>query len=170
MSDKPTSPYAGLDKFLLQSTRDARETDQPSAVPRADSARARDEQPASTPLPAGPAGPARAPGKAGPETRKHGNTQTRLHVAAALPGPRARPKQANIERPDGPELLKYSVYFTQADLDELEDLKIALRRKNGLACTKYNIVRQALLDLLDDYKAQGDDSRLVRRLRNGTTY
>jgi hypothetical protein len=170
VSTKPTSPFAGLDKFLLRNTRDEREADQLAATPPDGVAQPHDQQPVSTSppasLPAGPMEPIQAPAQASVDTRKHANKQTRLHVMPGSPQPQRSTTKVSTEHPEGLELLKYSVYFTQADLDDIEDLKIALRRKNGITCTKYNIVRQAFLDLLEDYNTHGDDSRLVRRLRN----
>ena len=55
--------------------------------------------------------------------------------------------------------------FTDEELEALEDLKTAARRKHGVTATKQDIVRFAVIDLLDDYDANGAESRLIRWLK-----
>ncbi len=58
--------------------------------------------------------------------------------------------------------------FTDEELEALEDLKTAARRKHGVTTTKQDIVRFAVIDLLDDYDANGAESRLIRWLKQRT--
>ena len=120
-----------------------------------------EEEPASPPP---PRTPVPVPST---DTRKHGNVDTRLHV----------PNLKEIaDSQDGgnvaalpPHDTKYTVYFAQAELDGLDDLKVKLRRKHDLRCTKYLLIRQAVRELLSDYEVNGEDSRIVHWLQQQET-
>jgi len=56
--------------------------------------------------------------------------------------------------------------FTDGELDALDDLKRDAKRRHGLPTTKQDLVRLAVIDLLNDYEAYGEESRIIQRLRN----
>ncbi|WP_196780989.1 hypothetical protein [Nocardioides sambongensis] len=60
---------------------------------------------------------------------------------------------------------KITVYVTSAELMELERTRLVLRGEHGLAVDRGRLVREALGLVLADFDAQGEDSALVRRLR-----
>lgn len=47
----------------------------------------------------------------------------------------------------------------------MEDVKLELRRRYDLKTTKVALVRWGLRELIDDYRQQGEHSRLVTRLK-----
>jgi hypothetical protein len=59
---------------------------------------------------------------------------------------------------------KITVYLSSAELLELERAKLTLRGY-GVAADRGRIVREALAVLLADLDAHGEDSLMVRRLR-----
>ena len=61
---------------------------------------------------------------------------------------------------------KITVYLSNAELLELEQAKVTLRRF-GVAADRGRIVREALAVMLADLDAGGEDSLMVRRLREG---
>jgi len=61
---------------------------------------------------------------------------------------------------------KITVYLSSAELLDLERAKLTLRGY-GLAADRGRIVREALAVLLADLDAVGEDSLMVRRLREG---
>jgi hypothetical protein len=60
---------------------------------------------------------------------------------------------------------KITVYCSLDELLELETARLALRVEHGLAIDRGRIVREALAVVLADLAAKGDQSILVRRLR-----
>lgn len=60
---------------------------------------------------------------------------------------------------------KMTVYVTAEELLEIEHARIALRRSLGGAVDRGRLVRAAMAMALADLDANGDDSDLVRRLR-----
>ncbi|WP_370289100.1 hypothetical protein [Nocardioides sp.] len=60
---------------------------------------------------------------------------------------------------------KITVYVTSAELMELEQARLRLRGEHGLAVDRGRLVREALHLVLADLGEQGEDSALVRRLR-----
>ena len=60
---------------------------------------------------------------------------------------------------------KMTVYVTSAELMEIEQVRLRLRGELGLAVDRGRLVREALSLVLADVEAQGEDSALVRRLR-----
>lgn len=58
-----------------------------------------------------------------------------------------------------------TVYVTAEELLEIEHARIALRRSLGGAVDRGRLVRAAMAMALADLDANGDDSDLVRRLR-----
>lgn len=55
--------------------------------------------------------------------------------------------------------------FTDEELDALDDLKRDAKRRYGFQTTKQDLVRYAVLDLLNDYLSAGDQSRVIQWLR-----
>jgi hypothetical protein len=64
---------------------------------------------------------------------------------------------------------KGSFLFTDTEFEQLEDLKLELRRRYDLDATKNDIVRTAVHQLLEDYGRDADKSTVVRHLRKKTS-
>ena len=62
---------------------------------------------------------------------------------------------------------KMTVYVTSAELLEIEHARLALRGAHGMSVDRGRLVREALHLVLADLEANGEDSALVRRLREG---
>ena len=62
---------------------------------------------------------------------------------------------------------KMTVYVTSAELLEIEHARLALRGVHGMSVDRGRLVREALHLVLADLEANGEDSALVRRLREG---
>jgi hypothetical protein len=60
---------------------------------------------------------------------------------------------------------KITVYVSPAELLDLEGARLTLRGNHGLAVDRGRIVREAVAVVLADLEAKGEDSILVRRLR-----
>jgi len=60
---------------------------------------------------------------------------------------------------------KITVYVSPAELLDLESARLTLRGTHGLAVDRGRIVREAVAVVLADLEAKGEDSILVRRLR-----
>ena len=60
---------------------------------------------------------------------------------------------------------KMTVYVTSEELVEIEQVRLALRGGHGLAVDRGRLVREAVSLVLADFEAHGEDSALVRRLR-----
>ncbi|MEI8056994.1 MAG: hypothetical protein WCI29_06275 [Actinomycetes bacterium] len=60
---------------------------------------------------------------------------------------------------------KITVYVSPEELVDLEQAKLVLRAQHGLAVDRGRIVREALVMVIADLEAKGEDSNLVRRLR-----
>jgi L-aminopeptidase/D-esterase-like protein len=60
---------------------------------------------------------------------------------------------------------KITVYVTDEELLALEHARLALRANHGLVVDRGRVVREAVAVLLADFEERGDDSVLVRRLR-----
>ena len=75
---------------------------------------------------------------------------------------------ANLRQASGRESHsnKITVYLSSAELLELERARLTLRGY-GLSADRGRIVREALAVLLADLDAHGEDSLMVRRLREG---
>jgi hypothetical protein len=63
---------------------------------------------------------------------------------------------------------KYTLQFTEPELEAIEDIKLDLRRRLGMKISKIDLVRCGLGELIEDYQQHGDQSRLVQRLRTPT--
>jgi len=60
---------------------------------------------------------------------------------------------------------KITVYCSAEELFDLETARLNLRGEHGLVVDRGRIVREAVGIILADLEAKGDDSILVRRLR-----
>lgn len=60
---------------------------------------------------------------------------------------------------------KITVYVTAAELMDLEKARLTLRGEHGLAVDRGRLVREALHLVLAELESGGEDSALVRRLR-----
>ena len=116
--------------------------------------------------PVAPVGRSAAPatGAAGPfddeparRQRGNGVRQTR----------RQRVRTVGERRPSGRERHeeKITVYCSAEELFDLETARLGLRGEHGLVVDRGRIVREAVAIILADLEAKGEDSILVRRLR-----
>jgi len=62
---------------------------------------------------------------------------------------------------------KMTVYVTSDELLEIEHARLLLRRDHDLAVDRGRLVREAIAMVLADLEGRGDQSALVRRLRDG---
>jgi hypothetical protein len=76
---------------------------------------------------------------------------------------RGRPVRGRAERAKHDE--KITVYISADELLALETARLTLRGQHGLAADRGRIVREAISVLLADLTERGEDSVLVRRLR-----
>ncbi|MGM1062996.1 hypothetical protein [Saccharothrix sp. Mg75] len=60
---------------------------------------------------------------------------------------------------------KITVYVSDEELLALEHARLELRGEHGLAVDRGRVVREAIAIVLDDLEGHGEDSLLVRRLR-----
>jgi hypothetical protein len=60
---------------------------------------------------------------------------------------------------------KMTVYISSDELMDLEHARLTLRRNHGIAADRGRVVREAIALVLEEFEAHGDDSALVRRLR-----
>lgn len=100
-------------------------------------------------------------------------------VSAESPAPKAPKKTPVRAVPDAPEDPaldkrpsgrirhdeKMTVYVTSEELMEIEQVRLQLRGRLGLAVDRGRLVREAVSLVLADFEAHGEDSALVRRLR-----
>jgi hypothetical protein len=59
---------------------------------------------------------------------------------------------------------KITVYVSAEELLALEQARLTLRARHGMAVDRGRIVREAIALMLADLEASGDDSELLRRL------
>ncbi len=80
---------------------------------------------------------------------------------------RPRVRNSAERRPSGREQHdeKITVYCSADELFDLETARLSLRGEHGLVVDRGRIVREAVAIILADLDAKGDDSILVRRLR-----
>ena len=77
------------------------------------------------------------------------------------------PPPAGEKRPSGRirHDEKMTVYVTSEELMEIEQVRLKLRGGHALAVDRGRLVREAVSLVLADFEAHGEDSALVRRLR-----
>ena len=101
--------------------------------------------------------------------RRSGQRRVRVPGIAELLRPAAQlPVGADQRQASGREghSHKITVYLSEAELLELERAKLTLRAY-GVSADRGRIVREALAVLLADLDAEGADSMIARRLRDG---
>jgi hypothetical protein len=106
--------------------------------------------------------------------QKHGSTEPRKFVSME---PQKRGSVGSSSKPfrfdtAGKAVQKYTLAFTDEELEAMEDVKLELRRRHALKTSKVELVRCGLWDLIEDYKRTGEQSRLIQRLKirkHGTT-
>ncbi|MEJ7834319.1 MAG: hypothetical protein WKF79_15500 [Nocardioides sp.] len=88
-------------------------------------------------------------------------------VRAVPDQPETDPEPAEPHTPSGRirHDEKMTVYVTSDELLEIEHARLSLRRSQGLAVDRGRLVRTAISMVLADLEANGDDSALVRRLK-----
>jgi L-aminopeptidase/D-esterase-like protein len=79
------------------------------------------------------------------------------HRAPATPSRRGSPRQKHNS--------KITVYVSDEELLALEHARLALRAMHGLAVDRGRVVREAVAIILADLEDHGENSMLVRRLR-----
>lgn len=103
-------------------------------------------------------------------TRKSGQRRVRVPGIAELLRPASALPTTNIEQrqASGRESHshKITVYVSEAELLALERARLTLR-SYGVPADRGRIVREAIAVLLADLDAEGADSLMARRLRDG---
>ena len=105
--------------------------------------------------------PTSSPRRAAPAEREdksprhQGEKSTNLQVAEATPEARKAPRHET----------KVTFYCTNADLTALDGARLTLRAEHGIGADRGKVVRAALSYVLEDFEARGEDSVLLRRLR-----
>ena len=82
--------------------------------------------------------------------------------------PEQSPDDAAAKKPSGRVRHdeKITVYVTSAELMEIEQTRLRLRGEHGLAVDRGRLVREAVGLVLADFEENGEDSTLIRRLRD----
>jgi hypothetical protein len=80
-------------------------------------------------------------------------------ASAAVPEPPGRRGTGRIRHEE-----KITVYVSAEELVALEQARLTLRARYGMAVDRGRIVREAIAAMLADLEASADDSELVRRL------
>ncbi len=62
---------------------------------------------------------------------------------------------------------KMTVYVTSEELLDVEQARLTLRARHGLAVDRGRLVREAVALVLAELEEHGEESMLVRRLREG---
>lgn len=104
---------------------------------------------------AAPVGLASMPPAADPHTDQGRRTTTRRRASTGAR--RGSGRQRHEE--------KITVYCSAEELLDLEGARLALRADHGLVVDRGRMVREAVAVVLADLEAKGEDSVLVRRLR-----
>lgn len=80
---------------------------------------------------------------------------------SAAPAPAAGRTSGRVRHDE-----KMTVYITSDELMDIEHTRLVLRREHGIAADRGRVVREAVALVLAEFEAHGDESALVRRLRN----
>ncbi|MEV8443829.1 hypothetical protein AB0425_41195 [Actinosynnema sp. NPDC051121] len=89
----------------------------------------------------------------------------RLTTGAAADVPAQEPSTQRRGTGRQKHSTKITVYVSDEELLALEHARLALRGEHGLAVDRGRVVREAIAIVLDDLEGHGEDSLLVRRLR-----
>jgi hypothetical protein len=81
------------------------------------------------------------------------------------PMPDTRPQVTQGGSPRQKHDTKITVYVSDEELLALEHARLALRGRHGLAVDRGRVVREAIAVLIADLDEYGENSMLVRRLR-----
>jgi len=88
-----------------------------------------------------------------------------LSAVPAVPlEPPAPPKPRGSGRVKHDE--KITIYVSENELLALEQARLTMRARYGMAVDRGRIVREAIAAALDDLEAKGGESDVVRRLRS----
>lgn len=98
-----------------------------------------------------------------PTSGEEGTRSGRGKVRAVPDAPEPEVQKAPSGRVRHDE--KITVYVTASELMDLEKARLTLRGEHGLAVDRGRIVREALHLVLAELESGGEDSALVRRLR-----
>jgi hypothetical protein len=128
MADRPTSPFAGLDKALLRQTREASQN-------------------------------------ASEEAQKHAS----IEVATPTSIEEQKHGSADLPASNAGRLHKVGYYFTQDEIDVVDELHHELRKKHRLNLTKSDVVRLAVAFLDNNYRDKQDQSYLLRQAKKKHT-
>jgi phage tail protein X len=82
-----------------------------------------------------------------------------LSAGLAATQPMSRRGSGRVRHED-----KITVYVSADELIALEQARLTLRARHGMAVDRGRIVREAIAAMLADLEANADDSELVRRL------
>lgn len=101
---------------------------------------------------------------AAPEVlRRAGNGESRSEDARLLAGAKTATNGGRVSGRVRHEE-KITVYVSAEELLALEQARLTLRARHGMAVDRGRIVREAIAAILADLEVCGDDSELVRRL------
>jgi hypothetical protein len=85
-------------------------------------------------------------------------------VPPVPPEPRASPRPRGSGRVRHDE--KITVYVSESELLALEQARLTLRARHGMAVDRGRLVREAIAAALEDLETNGGESDVVRRLRS----
>lgn len=100
----------------------------------------------------------RAPSERSQAAERKKQESTKLKVA-----PETQSSDSSPRAPKHDE--KITFYCKGKDLLALEQTRLLLRGEHGIAADRGRIVRAALAYVLEDFEARGEDSVLIRELR-----
>jgi hypothetical protein len=101
--------------------------------------------------------PVRAPGGNGGDWFVDPHTPSGTHRARSASSRQGSPRQKHTS--------KITVYVSDEELLALEHSRLALRATYGVAVDRGRVVREAVAIMLADLEENGENSMLVRRLR-----
>ena len=96
-----------------------------------------------------------------PEPAAAPERATERTPAPAEPVAQTAPKSSGRVKHDA----KMTVYITDDELLDIEHARLSLRRSHGVAVDRGRLVREAVALALADLESNGEQSALVRRLR-----
>lgn len=101
-----------------------------------------------------------------PVTREQPEPDHREPVARVEAAPKQRTESSRPVRGSGRvrHEEKITVYVSSDELLALEQARLNLRARHGMAVDRGRIVREAIAGALADLEQHGDDSELIRRL------
>jgi hypothetical protein len=133
-TEQPASPFHGLDKALLRSTKQTVENTDTS-------------------------------------TEEDAQTSIEVQKSTRTPVRKSRSKEAEkpvsvLPEPVAPEpLQKVGYYFTQDEIDLVDELHHELRRRHRIKISKSDIIRIALAHLNQNYQDKSEASFLIKEGR-----